>query len=800
MSYTPLIIDNVLTSTLTTHVLASSQGKTLKDALDLETSNRISGDALCEQLSNKNASSGYVGLTNLNINFKNTANTFTSFLTNTNTSSRTYTFPDKNIIVAGLDDIQQGSVPIATSYILGGIKVGSGLTVTPDGTLGLPLTNTITPIRNRFAGGVIADWSSEKGSWVDVTHNSGDSLILDSTTICMDKPAAKISVNSAAVSLGWSTFEYVFNSNISLSNVNSITIPIKITNNRYISNVVPIEIRLYDASDRTVNLKIDTTGVSLNSWGLFTWNRYDVGGNQISTSGGISDIWGFFDTTLIVKIGVIVSPLNGPVTSMPIWLGPINTNARAMGVVSIRMDRNLESQYTTLKPLFDAVNIKTTLAIDHDNIGQQYYMTDGQISDMVAGGHEVIHTTYQNIGATLGYGDFNSWSYSSLISNDIRLGWQYCNTMGWKTGIGKMVESKDLRYTGINSSITTSNSIREAQEQAGVDTTFIIGVDNSTMQMPIGRKFEFKPTGIRSPIQIKSTTTTTNIINAINAAEQNGTWLIITIDDPAHMLLSDHNIWINYLSTRIQAGNLVCDTLSRVFDSAYTDKNSNTSISTGYNSGINTGDETTLSIKNKLGPIINRVNTAGVTNNNYGSISITGTNNSYAGINFDDIGFSILGTSTQFGLGRCYTDIANSSVQWGLWLNTAGLVFTYTHLIVAGSAYVSGDVQATGNVSAYSDERLKTNWIAMDSDFIERWSQVKCGSFDRTDINTRQVGLSAQSVQPILPEAITVDDNKLLSLNYGAVAAVATVELSKRVIELEKTVDQLLDLIKNLVK
>lgn len=54
---------------------------------------------------NKDANNGYAGLTLFKINFKNVANTFTSFLTNSNTASRTYTFPNKDITVAGLVDL-----------------------------------------------------------------------------------------------------------------------------------------------------------------------------------------------------------------------------------------------------------------------------------------------------------------------------------------------------------------------------------------------------------------------------------------------------------------------------------------------------------------------------------------------------------------------------------------------------------------------------------------------------------------------------------------------------------------------
>ncbi len=58
-----------------------------------------------EVTTNKDATGGYAGLTLFKINFKNAANTFTSFFTNTNTASHSYTFPDKDITVAGLVDI-----------------------------------------------------------------------------------------------------------------------------------------------------------------------------------------------------------------------------------------------------------------------------------------------------------------------------------------------------------------------------------------------------------------------------------------------------------------------------------------------------------------------------------------------------------------------------------------------------------------------------------------------------------------------------------------------------------------------
>lgn len=58
-----------------------------------------------EASANKDASGGFVGLTLLKINFKNVLGTFTSFLTNSNSAARTYTFPDSDGTVALTSDM-----------------------------------------------------------------------------------------------------------------------------------------------------------------------------------------------------------------------------------------------------------------------------------------------------------------------------------------------------------------------------------------------------------------------------------------------------------------------------------------------------------------------------------------------------------------------------------------------------------------------------------------------------------------------------------------------------------------------
>ncbi|MFZ4770990.1 MAG: hypothetical protein ACOYLO_12485 [Ferruginibacter sp.] len=62
-------------------------------------------DGFYQTLAAKDATGGYVGMTLFKINFKNAANTFTSFLTNANTAARTYTFADRDGTIADNTDI-----------------------------------------------------------------------------------------------------------------------------------------------------------------------------------------------------------------------------------------------------------------------------------------------------------------------------------------------------------------------------------------------------------------------------------------------------------------------------------------------------------------------------------------------------------------------------------------------------------------------------------------------------------------------------------------------------------------------
>jgi hypothetical protein len=125
-----------------------------------------------------------------------------------------------------------------------------------------------------------------------------------------------------------------------------------------------------------------------------------------------------------------------------------------------------------------------------------------------------------------------------------------------------------------------------------------------------------------------------------------------------------------------------------------------------------------------------------------------------------------------------------------------GIVYASSTSALATSSALTFDgtnFSTTGTVTSTSDDRLKTNWRSVTDNFLEKLAAVKSGVYDRTDQKATQPGVSAQSLQPVLPEAVLKDADGRLSVAYGNAALVACVELAKKVIELEARLVELGD-------
>jgi len=100
---------------------------------------------------------------------------------------------------------------------------------------------------------------------------------------------------------------------------------------------------------------------------------------------------------------------------------------------------------------------------------------------------------------------------------------------------------------------------------------------------------------------------------------------------------------------------------------------------------------------------------------------------------------------------------------------------------------VSGNLVASGNVTASSDERLKDN-IENIKNALSKIKNLRGITYDRNDINIRQSGLIAQDVEKVLPELVSTNESGYLSIAYGNMAGLfveAIKELESRLSDIE---------------
>ena len=112
----------------------------------------------------------------------------------------------------------------------------------------------------------------------------------------------------------------------------------------------------------------------------------------------------------------------------------------------------------------------------------------------------------------------------------------------------------------------------------------------------------------------------------------------------------------------------------------------------------------------------------------------------------------------------------------------------------------AGHFAATGNVTAYSDERLKTDLVQIDN-ALDKVSTLTGYTYNRQSLDgkledtPRQAGLLASDIEKVLPEVVQVDsedEDAIKSVAYGNMAALfveAIKELKAENAELKARLD-----------
>lgn len=155
-----------------------------------------------------------------------------------------------------------------------------------------------------------------------------------------------------------------------------------------------------------------------------------------------------------------------------------------------------------------------------------------------------------------------------------------------------------------------------------------------------------------------------------------------------------------------------------------------------------------------------------------------------------------------FGSATAYSSFKDVALE----LNTA----THTGLTV-GAAWqggVTGEIRATNEITAYytSDARLKEN-VVLIADPIEKVMKIRGVNFDWVDehiaerggedgyfVRKHDVGVIAQEIEEILPEAVATRDNGYKAVKYEKIVPLL-IEVVK---EQQKQINQILQTLKDM--
>ena len=99
----------------------------------------------------------------------------------------------------------------------------------------------------------------------------------------------------------------------------------------------------------------------------------------------------------------------------------------------------------------------------------------------------------------------------------------------------------------------------------------------------------------------------------------------------------------------------------------------------------------------------------------------------------------------------------------------------------------SGNWTAQGNVTAYSDERLKDN-IEPIENAVHKLKAIQGVTYNRNDIegNPRQTGVVAQQVERVLPEVVMTNDDGIKTVAYGNMVGLLIEAIKEQQDEIER--------------
>jgi hypothetical protein len=109
-----------------------------------------------------------------------------------------------------------------------------------------------------------------------------------------------------------------------------------------------------------------------------------------------------------------------------------------------------------------------------------------------------------------------------------------------------------------------------------------------------------------------------------------------------------------------------------------------------------------------------------------------------------------------------------------------------------GATYVAGAIVASGDITAFSDKRVKEN-IETVQDAVSIVSKLRGVTYNRTDVEdkSRKVGVIAQEVLEVLPEVVNQGDDGMYGVSYGNIVGVLIEAIKEQQAKIDNLQEQI---------
>lgn len=221
--------------------------------------------------------------------------------------------------------------------------------------------------------------------------------------------------------------------------------------------------------------------------------------------------------------------------------------------------------------------------------------------------------------------------------------------------------------------------------------------------------------------------------------------------------------------------------LNIYYDGSWVEASPQDDIVTGSGSGLDADQVDGL----EASQFVRTDTNSTITGNNYITFGPNSTWNRYLNVGGNGHSSDTTHASICTTNGNVHIDPTSGSyaTYFNWYTGTGGVIFGNGAGVQVGKVDSSGNAVFSGDVTAYSDDSLKTNVQVIDG-ALDKVEQVSGVTFERIEDGSVSTGVVAQELEAVLPEAVKTDDSGLKHVAYGNVTGLlieAVKELSAEV-------------------